>query len=162
MTTCLPAARAWGVQDDQVRLGDLGAGQDRVDLAVFDADPGQVLEVVLGVLRRAAAGFDAEHRARLAHALGDGSREQAHPAVEVERRLALAGHQALHHGLHQDLGGLRVDLPEAAHADAPGAVVRAFADEGAAVDAVDSPVVLLDPQHGHRLVQFDQREAGRP
>ena len=62
----------------------------------------------------------------------------------------------------QGVGGLRVDLPEAAHADAVGAAVGALADEGAAVDAVDAAVLLLDAQDRDRLVEFDQRAGGRP
>lgn len=73
----LARARARRVQDDQVALRDACAGQDLVDLALFDADAVQVLEVVAGVLDRALAGLDAEHRALLADALADGSGEEA-------------------------------------------------------------------------------------
>lgn len=72
-TVDLPAARAGRVQDDEVAFGDAGAGQDLVDLAVFDADAVQVREVVAGVLDRALAGLDAEDRALLADALADGA-----------------------------------------------------------------------------------------
>ncbi len=69
----LAGARARRVQDDQVALRDARAGQDLVDLAVLDADPVQVLEVVPGVLDRALAGLDAQHRALLADPLADGA-----------------------------------------------------------------------------------------
>ncbi|CAM5515426.1 hypothetical protein SFUMM280S_10009 [Streptomyces fumanus] len=49
-----------------------------------------------------------------------------------------------------------MDLPEAAVADPVGAAVGAFADEGAAVDAVHAPVLLADPEDRDRTVQFHQ------
>ena len=118
-------------------------------------------EVVPGVLDRALAGLDAEDRALVADAVGERAGEEADAAVEVEGHVALARHQALHDGLDEGVGGLRVDLPEAAVADAVGAVVGALADEGAAVDAVDAAVLLLDAQDGDGLVEFDERAGGR-
>ena len=109
----------------------------------------------------ALGGLDAEYRALLADAFGDRAGEEADAAVEVERRLALAGHQALHHGLDQEcrrpVGGparsRRMPTPL-------GAVVGPLAHEGAAVDPVDAPVLLLDPQNRDGLVQFDEGQAG--
>lgn len=87
--------------------------------------------------------------------------EQADAAVEVEGHVVLAGQQALHDGADQGVGGLRVDLPEAAGADAVGAVVGTLADEGAAVDAVDAAVALVDAHHRDGLVELDQGQCGR-
>lgn len=70
----LPAAAyARGVEDDEVGLGDAGAGEDGFDLAVLDADAVEVGEVVAGVLDGSLAGFDAEDGAGVADALGDGA-----------------------------------------------------------------------------------------
>ena len=88
------------------------------------------------------------------------AREEADAAVQVQRHVALARQQALHDRLDEGVGGLRVDLPEAAAADAVGAAVGALAYERAAVDAVDAAVVLLDAHDGDGAVEFDQGQPG--
>lgn len=157
-TVCLPAP-ARGVQDDQVAFRDAGLREDLLDLPLLDPDPREVRQVVAGVLHRALRRLDAEHRTGLAEAFREGAREDADAAVQVEGHLALARHQALHDGLDQGVRGLRVDLPEAAHAHAVRTAVRALPYEGAAVDAVDPAVLLLHAQDGDRLVQLDQGQA---
>ncbi|CAL2070883.1 protein of unknown function [Streptomyces murinus] len=152
-------ARAGWVEDDQVDLGDARAREDGFDLALFDADAGEVGQVVAGVLDGAFAGLDAEDRTLVAQAVGEGAGEEADAAVEVEGHLALARQQALHHRGDEGVRRLRVDLPEAAGADPVGAAVRALADEGAAVHAVHAPGLLVDPHDRDRLVQLDQGQA---
>jgi hypothetical protein len=67
-------------------------------------------------LDRLLARLDAEHRAGVLDPLGERASEEPDAAVQVEGHVAPARHQALHHGLDQQVRGLQMDLPEAARA----------------------------------------------
>ena len=62
----------------------------------------------------------------------------------------------------RSVGGLRVDLPEAAVADPPGAVGGALADEGAAVDAVDAAGRVSSTRSTETGGPAPRGAAGRP
>ncbi len=124
-------------------------------------DTRPIVQVAARVGQRAGVTLDAGHRAVRTHARGEGGREQADAAVQVEGPLARAGPELLEDDLDEGARRGRVHLPEAGSGDPEVPLLLPqpdrFAQPGPPAHALEGAV-----RTGHGQRGVDVRQLGPP